>query len=112
MKRNSLQHSRLSSSNSFLSFSADRGDLGWIEPTTRRCLEAEVVIAQERLERTGGLPAWDRGVAGQLKSAHRRKVSEKRLAQLAAARRRSPLLQRSPTREQKLTTAVGAAFDA
>jgi len=44
--------------------------------------------------------------------APRRKLSEKRLAQLAAARRRSPLLQRSPTREQKPTTAVGAAFDA
>jgi len=42
----------------------------------------------------------------------RRALSEKRLAQIAAARERSPLIQRSQRREQKASTAVGAAFDA
>lgn len=44
--------------------------------------------------------------------APRRKLSEKRLAQIAAARKHSPLTQPSERREQKPTTAVGAALDA
>jgi len=43
--------------------------------------------------------------------APRRNLSDKRLAQIAAARQRSPLTL-SRKREQKATTAVGAAFDA
>ena len=42
----------------------------------------------------------------------RRAVSAKRLAQLAAARGRSPLTQLSAMREQKPTWAAGGAFDA
>ena len=41
-----------------------------------------------------------------------RKLSEKRLAQIAAARKRSPLAQRPEGREQKPTTAAGRALDA
>jgi hypothetical protein len=44
--------------------------------------------------------------------AAKRKRSEKQLAQIAAARERSPLTQPPGRREQKPTTAVGAAFDA
>jgi len=43
--------------------------------------------------------------------APRRRLSDKRLAQIAAARQRSPLTL-SRKREQKASTAVGAAFDA
>jgi len=43
--------------------------------------------------------------------APRRRLSDKRLAQIAAARQRSPLTL-SRKREQKPSTAVGAAFDA
>jgi hypothetical protein len=44
--------------------------------------------------------------------AAKRKLSEKRLAQIAAARNRSPLMQPFGRREQKPSTAVGAALDA
>lgn len=42
----------------------------------------------------------------------RRKLSDKRLAQIAAARNRSPLAQPSGRREQKPSTVVGAALNA
>ncbi len=43
--------------------------------------------------------------------AAKRPLSKKRLAQIAAARQRSPLTRSSLTREQKPSTAVGAALD-
>jgi hypothetical protein len=42
----------------------------------------------------------------------KRKLSEKRLTQLAEARQGSPLIHRSQSHEQKASTAVGGAFDA
>ena len=42
----------------------------------------------------------------------RRALSQERLAQMTAARARSPLMQPPATREQKGSTAVGEAFDA